>query len=793
MARANNIAVQNNFVKGLLTEATVLTFPENACTDVDNCVIEAIGTVGRRLGIDIEGGSANTTQTIVGTAITEFLWKNVASEGDLTYVVEQIGNTLHFYKVVSGESLSSQKHASTIDLTTFAPAGITTVATIACQFAAGNGYLFVANANLNPFYVTYSIAGNTFTGVSINVQTRDFQGIPEGVPDAQRPTTLTDAHHYNLSNQGWPSRYKGSSSTSILIGTGSKVFTTAATLGILVGDRVRIYSSATPGFLGASTSTGNIMIGTVTAYAGTSLTVNVTATNGSGTLTDWNIVEEPDYIDAWPAAGLGGFPNNQDVWWQYKNSSDVFAPLTKILDVLLGTTQAPKGHFILNAFSGDRSAAAGIPGLTGTSAGTDRPSTIAFFAGRVFYAGVQNLEFNSKIYFTQVLDDISKVGFCYQENDPTSEKLFDLLPTDGGYIDIIEAGTVLKMVPVLNNLMVVCTNGTWFITGSQGLGFVANDYSVHKVSAIPGASASSFVDVAGTPYWWTYEGIYTVTFDQQTNVPRVVSLTDFTIRSYYNDIPLDSKNFAKGAYDPEQKIIQWIFRSTSASAFNDRYTYDRMLTFNLLTQAFYPWSVSSNKVSIHGLVAVRAQSGTFSSTNVQSAAGVNQVVAGGNQVVVFHADGGSGLEGIAGTTIKYFCTFVSGGNTKATYAECYRTDYKDWLTYDAIGETFLSFFITGYMVHGQAMRKFQANYVNFFSEIDVDSQFRVQGQYNFSTSGSSGKWSTAQVMAGFFKSKPKRIKLRGHGISMQIRVESIANNPFKLVGWAIFETGNQWV
>lgn len=792
MPRAHNIAVQNNFVKGLITEATVLTFPENACTDIDNCVIESIGSVGRRLGIDIEGGSATTNQTISGTCITEFLWKNVASEGDLTYVVEQIGNTLHFYKVVSGESLSSQKHASTIDLTTFEPSGITTVATVPCQYAAGNGYLFVVNANLNPFYVTYSISGNTFTGTVIDLKTRDFEGIAEGVPDAQRPTSLTDSHRYNLANQGWTSRYSGTSSTSITIGTGSKVFTTQSTLGILVGDRVRVYSSATPGSLGPSITTGNIMMGTVTAYAGTSLTVNVTATNGAGTLTDWNIVEEPENIRAWNIL-FGNYPNNNDVWWQYKNSSDVFAPSTKILDVLLGTTQAPKGHFILSAFLGDRSGVSGITGLTGPTSGTDRPSAITFFAGRVFYAGVQNLEFNSKIYFTQVLDNISKVGFCYQENDPSSEQLFDLLPTDGGYIDIIEAGTVLKMIPVLNNLMVVCTNGTWFITGSQGLGFVANDYSVHKISAKPNASASSFVEVDGIPYWWTFEGIDTVTFDQQTNSPRIVSLTDFTIRSYFNDIPLDSKSFAKGAYDPEQKIIQWLFRSTSSVEFNDKYTYDRMLTFNLLTQTFYPWSVSDTKVKIHGLVAVRSQSGTFSSTNVQSAAGVNQVVAGGNQVIVFHADGGAGLEGAAGTTIKYFCTYVSGGNTKATYAECYRPDYLDWFTYDSIGETFLSFFITGYMIHGQGMRKFQANYVNFFSEIDTDSQFRVQGQYNFSTSGSSGKWSTAQVMSGFFKSKPKRIKLRGHGLSMQIRVESVANNPFELVGWAIFETGNQWV
>lgn len=74
--------------------------------------------------------------------------------------------------------------------------------------------------------------------------------------------------------------YKLTSTTSLAIGTGSKVFTTQANKDISVGTFVFATSDADP---------TNYMLGQVTAYSGTSLTVNVTTIGGSGTLADWTI------------------------------------------------------------------------------------------------------------------------------------------------------------------------------------------------------------------------------------------------------------------------------------------------------------------------------------------------------------------------------------------------------------------------------------------------------------------------------------------------------------------------
>lgn len=75
-------------------------------------------------------------------------------------------------------------------------------------------------------------------------------------------------------------RLSGTSATSTAIGTGSKVFTTQADKAFTVGRWLLLASDA---------DEANYMHGRVTAYSGTSLTVEVTNVGGSGTLADWTI------------------------------------------------------------------------------------------------------------------------------------------------------------------------------------------------------------------------------------------------------------------------------------------------------------------------------------------------------------------------------------------------------------------------------------------------------------------------------------------------------------------------
>ncbi len=78
----------------------------------------------------------------------------------------------------------------------------------------------------------------------------------------------------------YATKLSGTSATSVAIATGSKSFTTQANKFFTVGNFLLIASDA---------NEANYMHGQVTAYSGTSLTVNVTDIGGSGTNTDWII------------------------------------------------------------------------------------------------------------------------------------------------------------------------------------------------------------------------------------------------------------------------------------------------------------------------------------------------------------------------------------------------------------------------------------------------------------------------------------------------------------------------
>jgi len=100
----------------------------------------------------------------------------------------------------------------------------------------------------------------------------DFSGnaYVDGFPDALEDFVTQAGDVYNTT-----------STTSVSIATGSQTFTVAESgKPYVVGTPLRAASQADP---------DNFMDGTVTAYSGTSLTIDIKNTGGSGTYADWNI------------------------------------------------------------------------------------------------------------------------------------------------------------------------------------------------------------------------------------------------------------------------------------------------------------------------------------------------------------------------------------------------------------------------------------------------------------------------------------------------------------------------
>jgi len=781
--RSAAITVQNNFSKGLITEATGLNFPENSCTETYNCIFRQTGEVERRLGFDLEG--LFETQTVVseGKVISQFLWNAAGGEGGVNFVVVQIGALLYFYRVGLKSPLSGGIHATTINLGDFDLATSPDPGLVECQFASGNGLLFVTHPYCESFYVTYSTSANTLTATQIDLTIRDFEGEVQDTNAVNtRPASLVVTHQYNLLNQGWIGT-GGAAALSLwqnfsLTTNGTSTSGTKTLTGLAAADTAKIAAGmAVSGTsIAASTRVETMLPPPAGSSSVTSLRLD---TNATGSTTSAHTYT------------MGNVPSNADVWWLFKDSTGQFA-LHTIDDINRGTSPAPKGHFILNLYDQNRNTASGLSTLTNYSTGYKRVSTCAFYAGRVFYAGLGVDTYNSSIFFTQIAERPKQYGQCHQVNDPTAEDLFDLLPSDGGVIKILEADNIVKMVPVFGHLVVFARNGIWTISGSSGVGFTATDYIVRKISSIRNFSHSSFVDVQGIPIWWTNDGICTLKIGETDQVPQVVIISDQNIKTFYDSIPDRAKLRAKGAYNSITHIAQWVYRSadlTDAPGLEQEYRYDRILNLNTLTGAFYPWSVNtSDNVDLHGVVTVEGSGSNIIQYNVL--ANADTVIANADNVVIFAPESTE-----TPLLFKYLVSYTQSGNTKFTFADVEDADYVDWAS-DPVSPNidYESYFITGYQVRGEAQRKWQSNQIYIYSRNDSNVAYTIQGRWNYATSGSTGRWSSSQtrtIPSGNYAYVYRKLKVRGHGVALQYKLSSVSGEPFFIVGWSVTETANQ--
>lgn len=783
MPQQPNPSVENSFVEGFKTEFTGLNFPENACTEASNVVFTLIGDVQRRLGIDFETNFTTNIAQRSNNAVSSYIWTNVGGDGQTKIYVLQVGSTLYFYQLTNATTsspLSTTLLASEVSLTPFLASGSTANPSVTeCQYADGNGFLFVFHPNCDPFYCQF--LGGSITASIVNIQIRDTYGIVEpGVADSTRPSILTVDHNYNLYNQGWASgsNWSTTSYTTETINTGTSIWTVPTGLSPAPtgGDTFTLTGSYSGYFYQFSLS------GTVTNYSGGTLTLNANSiwyqgpSNPSGIWSNNAPVTikatNTGYMTTWNSQ-LGSYPSNSDVWWQFKNSSDTFAPSTTINQVTANAGASPKGYYILSAFNQTRNAVSGLNlPIVNT---TIRPRTGCWFQGRVFYAGVDAAasappEFpyytwTENIYFSQIVEGTRTDQFakCYQVNDPTSETLFDLLPSDGGVITIQGSGAIYKLFPIQNGLLVFAANGIWFITGSQGIGFSATDYTITKISGIQSISSTSYINVMGYPLFWNEEGVYGVA-PSQTGSLTVNNLCLGTILSFYQDIPLQSKKFVKGDYNPITFVVKWVYRSTNESSVTDRYQYDSVLNFNVIHKSFYVYNISQDT----------------------SGAGSPWV----HDVKYVQSPGGSGSPS---PTFKYISSYPTFSSYLFTFSEENNSNYLDWQSYDGLGVNFKSTFTTGYKVHGQAFRKFQALWTYVYMR--RPSTYTINAIWDYANNPNSGKYSVRQQSTNLILPTRdylyRRHRLRGRGISLQLQFTSIDGQPFDLIGWAIFEEINQ--
>lgn len=535
------------------------------------------------------------------------------------------------------------------------------------------------------------------------------------------------------------------------------------------------------------------------------------------------------YNQGWPQAHIDSYftattkyPSNAQVWTAGKDSTDTFS--VALLDKQdFGTTPAAKGRFVLSLFNRDRSTASGVAGIA-TETESFRPTTCAFYAGRAWFAGVKSKDIGSWVVFSQVADTSDKFGKCYQEADPTSEHISDLVDTDGGVVPLQDAGQIIKLVAAYNSILVFADNGVWQIVGGLESGFSATAYEVRKVSVVGCVGPEAVVEASSAVFFWSHEGIWAIK-PNQAGALFAESLSDNRIRSFVVGINANAKAYVQGKYFSSEHTIYWLFNGNKdADGVLVRFKKSRLLCLDLQLGAFYTHTIGAlSTLSPYTVGAVVSKHRTTFTQqyNVVDSVGNNVVDSSSNQLVANIAS-----ESAAISKLK-FLTVVpqSGGTTfKATFATfedgaVAAAKFKDWYSADSIGASFAPFITTGYDLGADqgGDKALQALYITTFmrrTETGTDSSGNatnpssclMQARWDWADSAAAGKWGVSQEVyrhrrlflppvpsSTFDDGYPvvvSKTKIRGRGKALHLRFAAGLDKDMQLLGWSIPFLGN---
>ena len=514
-------------------------------------------------------------------------------------------------------------------------------------------------------------------------------------------------------------------------------------------------------------------------------------------------------ITTYKTANASKLPANSKNWISGKNTSDDFdAALLNKQD--FGTSPAPKGRNILNAFYQDRSSI-----ITSTAF---RPKVCAFFAGRAWYAGVGSAKELGTVYFSQVLDVISNVGKCYQQNDPTSEVFSDILDSDGGVIQIPEAGEIIGLQPLGRGITVLASNGVWFVSGID-TAFTASNYSVTRLSNVGCTSAKSIVAVEDSLLYWSNTGIYTIAPGSTAAEFSSQNVSDKNIKTYYQNIPVLNKVYAEGSYNVSNKLVYWLYSSIdSGSTSSGRYNKTSILALDVKLGSWY-WHDFDTSLGVVPVSLEISKETTLSSSTYDVLVGVDSVLVSSDSVVATLSVVNGTVQQFKFlvlhpvTSNNYSFTFADFENTRTT-----TTKFKDWYTYNNAGVEKSAYFITGYdMAEVGPARVKSAQYITTFmkrteTSFDADtnpineSGCMMQTRWDFTDNSYAGKWQAevqiyrqlrpyfAEPLTTFDDGYPLVInknKVRGRGKALQLKFSSETGKDMQMVGWTTTFIGNQ--
>jgi len=718
----------NTFVRGLITEATPLTFPEGASVDENNCELRRTGRRDRRKGIEFETGFSLSSFTFTkGTLVHSLTWENVSSLAGVEFEVVQVGDTLYFYDK-STSPVSGNEKSFTVNLNTFSAGNGKIIAEERIAGDSVNGNFIVVSAAIESFFIEFDNDTDTIVTTQINPKIRDFewQGDTTTYADKISAGLVSDERKYDSYSAGWVD--KNDAGDDVLFGSDE----------------------------GYVTRTGS-----------------------------------------WPALNIP--------WFSSKLSDGRFS-FGSFGKISGGNGLIGNGHFILDLYSKDRATASGVASIP-TETESGRFSSMTGYAGRGWFSGLDSSKNGSRIYFTPVLEGMSKIGAFHQEADPTAEDISDLTDADGGVVNIPAASKIRALFEWSSSLLVFAENGVWEIRGIDGI-FKATEFSVSRIGGASGiVNSSTLVDAEGIPFWWGREGIYTLTpntdLTSATNT-QGTNISLATVQSFWEAIPGNQRQDAVGNYDAINNRVFWLYGNDSATQFK----YNKVLILDIPLQAFVPWTFVDESSNTNYAVGLSYFSG-LGAQEVTEDVTDSAVTVTDSSVTVTDTTTVS-IE-VGTTEIKFL---VRDGDTGSlSFATMTNTGFLDWST-----EDFTSFAEAGYDFEDDMTTYKHGVYVTTYFDLTEtgftgnetagydpigQSSCLLKAHWDLKVAASSSQEAyrllrpvvvdtgDLTVFNYPFSVVKTRNRIRGRGTNLKLRFESTTGKDFRLQGYEVINAKNQ--
>lgn len=782
MPRTAATKVYANFTGGMVTEANQLSYPENAAIDIDNLDINENGSIQRRAGLAYEGeitkNIPSTSNPIATTATKTSKWEAVNGNPDRNIAVIQVADRLDFYYIRDDEILSATPAAASISLVDTARASASTEIlrqTTPISTVSGGGRLYVVGKYIDPFVLEFTEPATewdtgTITQTTITLKIRDFGIAGEGetlnggthtLDGSERQDYMSGAHFYNLANQGWPSKITASS---------------------LVEKLAKVSDAANPDTGASDANSAKYTYDQLSFFPTTKDQYHTYQAGGGDTVTK-QIAFSP---------------------WLLEND-------------YTGTTNAPRGRIIHEAFYIDRNASGNYGAQAASGDFVDnvvwtevissnyRPSAVSFYAGRVWYGGLEGNEYTNNVYYSQVVgDNLNNVGKCYQEADPTAEVINELVATDGGVLGLEEVGKIYKIAPIGPSLVILADNGVWVISGDgEFSSFRADAFSVRKVTDQGTINPDSVVFAKDVIYYWGATSLIAL-FTGESGSVVAQDISSAAIKTLYQDTTVFIKQNAFSVFDEAANKILWFYEDGLDSSYTSLTgkAFNKVLYFDVSLNAFGKYTLSIS-TSILPVAAINAT--TYSLLSI-----VDDVVDSGATVT----DGG---EDVTTLTEMYVPSQSSikvmtvTGNTTSGYSYRFSdfsnvTDFKDWDT------SYTSYIEGGFdalediIGKGKQAPMIQCHFNRTetgFSEsgdeliLDNPSGCLLSYAWDWETSPYSNPFQVYKLLMNYIPEDASdplsylktvvstRSRLRGRGTALGLRFESEEGKDMQLLGYGI--------